>query len=69
MMKKWEDTYRYFIHNIYLLPLNRYGDHYWMLDVDMDCSQTEQGWFEIKAFLTNDAVGWEGDITQVREIK
>ncbi|KAF2352490.1 hypothetical protein FHG87_016755, partial [Trinorchestia longiramus] len=44
--------------------LNTYGDHYWMLDVDMDCSQTEQGWFEVKAYLTNDAQGWEGDVTQ-----
>lgn len=31
----------------------RWGDHYWMLDVNMDCSKTEQGWFEVKAFLTN----------------
>lgn len=44
--------------------LNKWGDHYWMLDVDMDCSQTEGGWFEVKAFLTNDATGWETDITQ-----
>ena len=29
-------------------PLNRFGDHYWMLDVDMDCSKTHQGWFEFK---------------------
>lgn len=33
--------------------LNTWGDHYWMVDVDMDCSQSEQGWFEVKAFLTN----------------
>jgi hypothetical protein len=36
------------------LETDRWGDHYWMLDVDMDCSQTEGGWFEVKAFLTND---------------
>lgn len=24
-----------------------------MVDVEMDCSKTESGWFEIKAFLTN----------------
>ena len=24
-----------------------------MIDINMDCSQTEQGWFEVKAFLTN----------------
>lgn len=34
----------------------RWGDHYWMLDVNMDCSQTEQGWFELKAFLTNSGI-------------
>lgn len=33
--------------------LNTWGEHYWMVDVDMDCSQSEQGWFEVKAFLTN----------------
>jgi alpha-amylase len=44
--------------------LNTYGDHYWMLDVNMDCSQAEQGWFEVKAYLTNDGQGWEGDIAQ-----
>ena len=36
-----------------------------MTDFDMDCSETEDGWFEVKAFLTNDVQGWEGDITQV----
>lgn len=29
-------------------PLNRFGDHFWMLDADIDCSQTENGWFEFK---------------------
>jgi alpha-amylase len=43
--------------------LNKWGDHYWMVDFDMDCSLTEQGWFEVKAFVTN-GLGWEGDITQ-----
>ncbi|KAL1239153.1 Pancreatic alpha-amylase 2a5 [Trichinella pseudospiralis] len=31
-------------YNIY----NRYGAHYWMLDVMMDCSKTENDWFEFK---------------------
>lgn len=39
-----------------------------MVDMDMDCSQAEGGWFEIKAFLTNYGAGWEGDISQVRKI-
>ena len=34
----------------------------------MDCSQTEGGWFEVKAFVTNGA-GWEGDINQVASCK
>ena len=34
-----------------------------MIEFDMDCSQTEGGWFEIKAFGTN-GVGWESDINQ-----
>lgn len=44
-------------------PLNTYGDNYWMLDVDMDCSKTVNGWFELKSFITN-GPGWEADVTQ-----
>lgn len=36
-----------------------------MVDMHMDCDQGEQGWFEVKAFLTNSMDGWEGDISQV----
>lgn len=32
-----------------------------MLDMDMDCSKTEDGLFEVKAF-TSDARGWEHPI-------
>ncbi|XP_066288249.1 alpha-amylase-like [Branchiostoma lanceolatum] len=34
-------------------PLNQWGPHYWMLDVNMDCSRTKDvdGWFELKAVL------------------
>ncbi|CAG0880034.1 unnamed protein product [Cyprideis torosa] len=42
--------------------LNTFGDHYWMLEFDMDCGQSENGWFELKAYGTQ-GVGWEGDIT------
>ncbi|XP_077981749.1 alpha-amylase-like [Glandiceps talaboti] len=46
-------------------PLNQWGDHYWMLDIDMDCDLTENGWFEMKAFLQGGGVdGWESDISQ-----
>lgn len=49
-------------------PLNNFGMHYWMLDVDMDCSRAyldAQGnrWFEIKSFISN-GPGWEADVTQ-----
>ena len=44
-------------------PLNSWGQHYWMLDVDMDCSKTHNGWFELKAYVKN-GQGWEADIQQ-----
>lgn len=44
-------------------PLNTWGPHEWMLDVDMDCSQTANGWFEVKSFISN-GPGWEPDISQ-----
>ena len=34
-----------------------------MFDADMNCDETEGGWFEVKGFVTNGA-GWEGDIHQ-----
>ncbi|CAH1775264.1 unnamed protein product [Owenia fusiformis] len=43
--------------------LNVYGNHYWMLDVDMDCAKTEGNWFEFKVY-TDPTSGWEPDITQ-----
>jgi alpha-amylase len=42
-------------------PLNIWGQHYWMLDVDMDCSQAVNNKFEVKAYIKN-GQGWEGDI-------
>lgn len=44
-------------------PLNIWGANQWMLDVNMDCSKTVNGWFEIKAFVKN-GQGWESDINQ-----
>jgi alpha-amylase len=49
-------------------PLNAWGDHYWMLDVDMDCSKAFADaagarWFEVKSFISN-GPGWEPDVTQ-----
>lgn len=44
-------------------PLNLYGQHYWMLDVQMDCSKTVNGWFELKTFISN-GPGWEANVSQ-----
>ncbi|MBF7073223.1 M4 family metallopeptidase [Glaciecola sp. MH2013] len=44
-------------------PLNTYGSHYWMLDVNMDCSAAVDGWFELKSYVSN-GDGWEPDIQQ-----
>ena len=41
--------------------LNKYGKHYWIWDVEMDCSATTDGWFELKGIVNGN---WEGDITQ-----
>ena len=48
----------------------RYGAHHWLLDVDMNCDSTEDGWFEFKAYVTDDNNGsevWERDVTQAPE--
>jgi alpha-amylase len=45
-------------------PLNTYGQHYWMLDVQMDCSKAVNGlWFEFKTYIKNGA-GWEANVSQ-----
>jgi len=31
---------------------NKYGENYWVVDMDMDCEQTERGWFEVKGVLS-----------------
>ncbi|CAJ0589641.1 unnamed protein product [Cylicocyclus nassatus] len=43
-------------------PYNKYGKGYWMVEVNMDCSKTDNGWFELKGYLNT--AGWEGDINQ-----
>ena len=49
-------------------PLNTYGPHYWMLDVDIDCSasgSTVNGWFEFKSYISN-GPAWEPNVTQTQ---
>ncbi|XP_064597807.1 pancreatic alpha-amylase-like [Liolophura sinensis] len=45
--------------------VNSYGGSYWLLDVDMDCSKTENGWFEVKAVIASrngTEVTWESNL-------
>ncbi|KAK8385671.1 hypothetical protein O3P69_016448 [Scylla paramamosain] len=47
--------------------LNTFGEAYWMLDFDLDCSLTNGGWFVIKGWLSGEAgefSGLEEDVTQ-----
>jgi hypothetical protein len=44
-------------------PENKWGHHYWKLDVQMDCSKTVNGWFELKSYISN-GPGWEGNVSQ-----
>lgn len=44
-------------------PLNTYGPHYWLVDVEMECNSAVNGWFEFKTFISN-GPGWEADIDQ-----
>ncbi|ESO83352.1 hypothetical protein LOTGIDRAFT_169416 [Lottia gigantea] len=44
--------------------LNVQAGHYWLVDLDMNCSQTTDGWFEFKGYLTSNGQlpirnGWE----------
>ncbi|EYB96729.1 hypothetical protein Y032_0147g2579 [Ancylostoma ceylanicum] len=44
-------------------PYNKYGVGYWLVQLRVDCSKTEKGWFELKGYLTP-STGWEPDINQ-----
>ena len=60
---EWGDARSVTDHGFGEEALNRFGPHFWMLDVDMDCTRTADGWFEIKSFIANGA-GWESDVAQ-----
>ena len=47
-----------------MTPLDTWGQHEWMLDVDVDCHQTVGGWFEVKSFIPTNGPAWEGDVAQ-----
>lgn len=57
------NPYSYAVDGFGYFDLNTYGDHYWLYEVDMNCSDTVDGWFELKAYVKNGA-GWEGNISQ-----
>jgi len=61
--ESWGDTKNYDEVGFGVTELNSYGTHYWMLDVEMDCSKTALGWFEVKSYISN-GPGWESDIIQ-----
>ncbi|CAJ0596058.1 unnamed protein product, partial [Cylicocyclus nassatus] len=44
-------------------PYNKYGRGYWIAEIVMDCSKTDNGWFEMKGFLYP-YNRWENDIHQ-----
>ena len=60
---QWGETKAVASDGFGLEPLNVWGPHHWMLDVEMDCSKTVNGWFELKAFIKN-GQGWEADVNQ-----
>ncbi|KHJ99108.1 alpha amylase, catalytic domain protein [Oesophagostomum dentatum] len=39
---------------------NKYGPGFWLVELMMDCSKTDDGWFEFKGFLMP-KIGWEPD--------
>ena len=43
---------------------NVWGDHYWIIDLEMDCSATREGWFELETLFSNGGEGGEGEVSQ-----
>lgn len=60
---QWGAEKRYDRDGFGVMPLNQWGAHYWLLEVEMNCNHTFNGWFEVKAFVNN-GQGWEADINQ-----
>ncbi|CAJ0957267.1 unnamed protein product, partial [Mesorhabditis belari] len=44
-------------------PYNQYGAGYWIAELLVDCSKLNNGWFELKGYLSP-SVGWENNINQ-----
>ena len=45
-------------------PYNVWGDHYWMVDLEMDCSDTRDGWFELQGLFSGGGEGGEKEVEQ-----
>ena len=50
--------------NDFYYELNTWGDHYWFLVMDMDCDQTQEGWFEFNTIYSIGGEEGEDPITQ-----
>ena len=50
--------------NDFYYELNTWGDHYWFLVMDMDCAQTQEGWFEFNTIYSIGGEEGEEPITQ-----
>ena len=44
--------------------LNTFGPHYWFIVMDMDCDQTQGGWFEFSTIYSIGGEEGESDISQ-----
>ena len=50
--------------NDYYYALNNWGDHYWFIVMDMDCSQTQGGWFEFNTIYSIGGESGEPAVSQ-----
>ena len=50
--------------NDFYYELNTWGDHYWFLVMDMDCGQTQDGWFEFNTIYSIGGEDGEDPISQ-----
>lgn len=61
--ESWGETRYYDVSGSGETPLNTYGMHFWIFEVEMDCSATANGWFELKSYISN-GPAWESDVQQ-----
>lgn len=57
----WGPVKTYEVNGVGETPLNTWGSHYWIFEVEMDCSATLDGWFELKSYISN-GPGWENNL-------